>query len=44
MTWILWTVLFCAAFIVGFFVGAVVSADAALGDAKRRDDDEGWPD
>lgn len=43
-TWILWTALVCLAFILGFFIGAICCADAALAAAKRESEDEGWRD
>lgn len=44
MTWIIWIVLACTAFIVGFVLGAITAADSALAAAKRESDDEAWHD
>jgi len=43
-SWLIWTAVVCAAFVVGFFLGAICMSDSALGDAKRENDDEGWHD
>jgi hypothetical protein len=42
--WLIWATVVCAAFIVGFFLGALVSADAAMAAAKRDSEDELWHD
>lgn len=39
-TWLIWSAVVCAAFTAGFFLGAIMSADARMAQIQRESEDE----